>query len=122
MLRSNSANAPVIRNIGLRWRSRPSLLSCIWERRSALYAAVNAASAPEYQPGRVLIDVFDRLVQLGKRTAAIDGEGRELLEAGIRKAREPGGDLVRTPVEIFRKLANRVRRLGRSHHGCRRCR
>ena len=46
-------------------------------------ALVSAASAPEYQPGRVLIDVFDRLVQLGKGTAAIDGEGRELLEAGI---------------------------------------
>jgi hypothetical protein len=30
----------------------------------------------------VLIDVFDRLVQLGKGTAAIDGEGLELLEAG----------------------------------------
>jgi hypothetical protein len=30
----------------------------------------------------MLIDVFDRLVQLGKRTAAIDGEGLELLEAG----------------------------------------
>ena len=60
----------------------------------------------------MLIDVFDRLVQLGKGTAAIDGEGRELLEAGIRKAREPGGDLVRAPVEIFRKLANRVGGLG----------
>jgi hypothetical protein len=50
---------------------------------SALYAAVSAASAPEYQPRRMLFDVFDRLIQLGKRTAAIDGEGRELLEAGI---------------------------------------
>jgi hypothetical protein len=38
-------------------------------------------STPEYQPGRVLIDVFDRLVQLGKGTAAIDGEGLEFLEA-----------------------------------------
>ena len=60
----------------------------------------------------MLIDVFDRLIQLGKRAAAIDGEGRELLEAGVRKAREPGGDLVRTPVDIFRKLANRVGGLG----------
>ena len=79
-----------------------------------------ALSAPEYQPRRMLIDVFDRLFQLGKGTAAIDGEGLELLEAGIGKAREPGGDLVRAPVEIFRKLADRVGRLGRSHRGWRR--
>jgi hypothetical protein len=47
------------------------------------YTAKSTASAPEYQARRMLIDVFDRFVQLGKGTAAIDGEGLELLEAGI---------------------------------------
>jgi hypothetical protein len=94
------------------WRSRPSLSSCVWERRALLYTAVSTASPPEYQSRRVLIDVFDRLVQLGKGTAPIDGEGLELLEAGIGKAREPGRDLVRALVEIFRELANCVGGLG----------
>jgi hypothetical protein len=69
---------------------------------------VSTVSPPEYQSRRVLIDVFDRLVQPGKGTAPIDGEGLELLEAGIGKAREPGRDLVRALVEIFRELANCV--------------
>jgi hypothetical protein len=35
---------------------------------------VSTASAPEYQPRRVLIDVLDRLVQLDERLAAISGD------------------------------------------------
>ena len=35
---------------------------------------MSTASAPEYQPRRVLIDVLDRLVQLDERLAAISGD------------------------------------------------
>lgn len=38
---------------------------------------------PEDQPRRVLVDILDRLVELGERAAAVDGEGLEFLEAGI---------------------------------------
>jgi hypothetical protein len=36
---------------------------------------------PKNQPRRMLIDVFDRFVQLGQGVAAVDGEGLELLRA-----------------------------------------
>ena len=34
---------------------------------------------PEDQPRRMLVDVLDRLLQLGKRAAAVDGKSLELL-------------------------------------------
>src|SRR6476620_4242060 len=85
-------------NGGSRLRSRPE------QRLTALLS--------EDQPRRVLVDVFDRLVELGERAAAVNGEGLEFLEAGIGKTGEPDRNLVGALVEIFRELAHRLRRLG----------
>lgn len=63
---------------------------------------------PEDQPTRVLVDVFDRLVQLGQGAAAVGGEGLEFLEARVGELRKSGRDIVGVLVEVISKTPDRI--------------
>ncbi len=60
----------------------------------------------------MLVDTFKHLLQLGERTAAIDGKRLVFLQARIGEARKPGRDFVRAFVEIVGELADRLGGLG----------
>ncbi len=61
---------------------------------------------PEDQPGRMIVDRLDGLVQLGEGAPAVNRKRLKFLQTRIGKLIKPDRDLVGILVEIVGKLAD----------------